>query len=242
MKNLLFFILTAAVFATAQAAESPATNNREPSELDKHSGLYLDAGIGIKLVSNSYNDKEFMSILSDYDEETLEGTGPEISLKAGWLFQNLVAVYGTFGMNRINADYTFKRHKAFGSDQEYNTQIKIRQIFLGAGVLFYPFRNPRSVMRGSFAGASLSYINSDETNMDSKSGSVINWQGFGIKFEIGKGWHVSEHWLLGVGTTLSAGYALKRSFKNADTEETVQGLDFDSGDTTFGLEFKIIRK
>lgn len=236
MKNLLFFVLTAAVFATAQAAESPATNNREPSELDKHSGLYLDAGIGIKLVSNSYNDKEFMSILSDYDEETLEGTGPEISLKAGWLFQNLVAVYGTFGMNRINADYTFKRHKAFGSDQEYNTQIKIRQFFLGAGAHFYPFRNPKSVMKGSYAGASLNYINSNENDY------CINSQGIGIKFEIGKGWHISEHWLLGVGYTITAEHTFKRSYKTADSEGTVQGFDFERGNTNHGLEFKIIRK
>lgn len=220
MKKLLFAIFTAAVMAMAQATDGTAPANSKPS-LDTHSGIYVDLGLGASLTAYTYDNSEFLDF-SNYLEENIFGMGPSANVKVGWLFSNLVTAHASLAYSRANGTLEIIMHGGlFGSTTESSYDVKIQNMFLGAGATFFPFRKPKSIMKGFYVGADIGYNImqcSNDENIDYRQKNMT-W-----RIETGKAWHVSENVLLGIGGIAAIGYA----------RDAISG--------NFGLEAKVIYK
>ncbi len=239
MKNLLLIILAAASIVFAQTPEEISPNQKQPS-LDTHSGVYFEASIGGKLIDYSHDSKD--GWFSSYEEEIVHGEAISAGFKVGWLEKNHVAAYGTFEYTYISGGYKYTEHKAFSSDKIFDKPIDAHTLYLGAGMLFYPFRNPKSTMRGSYIGASIGYINISGKNSSQEEYLRLNGDGFGFNFELGKGWHITEHWLLGLGGVISTSLMNKTNIESNNPKFPANSILIDGITTNIGLEVKVIRK
>ncbi|MBO4436527.1 MAG: hypothetical protein J5791_06560 [Fibrobacter sp.] len=113
------------------------------------------------------------------------------------------------------------RYKFYSRDkEEYDrTEVMVRPIF-GFGLKVYPFQTESSFLYGTFIGATLSFMFTD--NLWEDYGMTYCGFEVGGKFEVGKLWKVSEHYL--IGFTLNMGI-----YENAT------GSNYEYGDDRFRI-------
>ena len=240
MKNLLLIILAAASIIFAQTPEETSPNQKQPS-LDTHSGVYFEASIGGKLIDYSHDGKD--GWFSSYEEEIVHGDAISAGFKVGWLEKNSVALYGTFDYTWISGSYKYIEHKIVSQNKhDYSILIDANLFYLGAGMLFYPFRNTKSIMRGSYVGGAFGYYTTNGNNRDCDEHVQLKGSGAAFKLEIGKGWHITDSWLLGIGGTLFTGVTNKSSIDSSNPNLPISDIFIRDISTNFGLEIKIIRK
>ena len=159
-----------------------------------------------------YHDKDRDEMVYDedltYDIYSFEGGGPILNVQAGFSSGKRFIFLFDLGLAVSIGD---SRYKLYSRDKdEYDrTEVMLRPIF-GFGLKVYPFQTESSFFYGTFVGATLSFMWTD--NLWEDYGMAYNNYEVGCKFEAGKLWKVSEHYF--VGFTLNMGIYASASGSN----------------------------
>ncbi len=167
-------------------------------------GHYASYRVKTESSTHWYHDMERDEMVYDedltYDIFSFEGGGPMLGVQAGFSPGERFVFLLDFG---LFVSIGGSRYKLYSCDKdEYaETEVMVRPLF-GFGFKVFPFPSKNSALYGLFAGATLSFMWSD--NQWEKYGMEYCDFDVGFKVEAGKLWSVSEHYL--VGFTLTAGF------------------------------------
>lgn len=193
--------------------------------------LYFEVSLGGHYTTSSYEtessthwyyDKARDEMVYDkdltYDIYSFEGGGPILDVQAGGSLGKRFVMLLDFGLAVSIGD---SRYKLYSRDEEEygRTEVMVRP-FLGFGFKVYPFLTESSFLYGTFVGATLSFMWTD--NLWEDYGMAYNSFEVGGKFEAGKLWKVSEHYF--VGFTL-----------NMTMYASASGSNYEYGDEDFQI-------
>jgi len=166
-------------------------------------GHYASYSIKTESSTHWYHDKDRDEMVYDedltYDIFSFEGGGPMLDVQAGFSPGERFVFLLDFGLFVSIGGSNYKLYSR-DKDEYAETEVMVRPLF-GFGFKVFPFPSKNSALYGLFAGATLSFMWSD--NQWEKYGMDYCNFDVGGKFEIGKLWSVSEHYL--VGFTLTTG-------------------------------------
>ncbi|MBR3669488.1 MAG: hypothetical protein IKN70_05710 [Fibrobacter sp.] len=166
-------------------------------------GHYASYSIKTESSTHWYHDKDRDEMVYDedltYDIFSFEGGGPMLDVQAGFSPGERFVFLLDFGLFVSIGGSNYKLYSR-DKDEYAETEVMVRPLF-GFGFKVFPFPSKNSALYGLFAGATLSFMWSD--NQWEKYGMDYCNFDVGGKFEIGKLWSVSEHNL--VGFTLTTG-------------------------------------
>lgn len=166
-------------------------------------GHYASYSIKTESSTHWYHDKDRDEMVYDedltYDIFSFEGGGPMLDVQAGFSPGERFVFLLDFGLFVSIGGSNYKLYSC-DKDEYAETEVMVRPLF-GFGFKVFPFPSKNSALYGLFAGATLSFMWSD--NQWEKYGMDYCNFDVGGKFEIGKLWSVSEHYL--VGFTLTTG-------------------------------------
>lgn len=165
------------------------------------SGLYFDATVGAAYSSFlSKHDVEYElngeKIQTDATRTLYHGFGPAVDVKVGGageifaLYFDLQLMYSSGSLEKSKSTLTRREH--------FEWDESSRRLMLGMGFTAFPFRNPESLMHGSFAGLSLGVMSVSVDVSKNAVSSGIEEQGFSVSIELGKLWTLSDRWSVGV--------------------------------------------
>lgn len=167
-------------------------------------GHYASYSIKTESSTHWYHDKDRDEMVYDedltYDIFSFEGGGPMLDVQAGFSPGERFVFLLDFGLFVSIGGSNYKLYSR-DKDEYAETEVVVRPLF-GFGFKVFPFPSKNSALYGLFAGATLSFMWSD--NQWEKYGMDYCNFDVGGKFEIGKLWSISEHYL--VGFTLTAGF------------------------------------
>jgi len=214
MKFYRIVFLVAVIALSAWAQEAKPQKTRPPYE---HRGFFFSAGTGV-----SYTDLTARQNDSDesWDETTRREfsgwSAPTFDFKFGKSMANLIVVHSQFELAVYSGETNYRHVERsysdgvniFGislpkvnADEDKSVESNGFAFAGGIGLMVYPFRNPRSVMNGFYAGFSSGmdafFVSADDSDGD------INLASFYTQYEVGKDWWVSETWSVGVALALS---------------------------------------
>jgi len=166
-------------------------------------GHYASYSVRTESSTHWYHDKDRDEMVYDedltYDIFSFEGGGPMLDVQAGFSPGERFVFLLDFGLFVSIGGSNYKLYSR-DKDEYAETEVMVRPLF-GFGFKVFPFPSKNSALYGLFAGATLSFMWSD--NQWEKYGMDYCNFDVGGKFEIGKLWSVSEHYL--VGFTLTTG-------------------------------------
>lgn len=166
-------------------------------------GHYASYSIKTESSTHWYHDKDRDEMVYDkdltYDIYSFEGGGPMLDVQAGFSPGERFVFLLDFGLFVSIGGSNYKLYSR-DKDEYAETEVMVRPLF-GFGFKVFPFPSKNSALYGLFAGATLSFMWSD--NQWEKYGMDYCNFDVGFKFEAGKLWSVSEHYL--VGFTLTTG-------------------------------------
>ena len=117
------------------------------------------------------------------------GFGPAIDLRAGFNFGGIVPFVD---LQLMHSGGTLE-----SSGLKYDESAN--RLMLGAGVNFFPFKNPESAMHGAFVGISMGFMAVFVDYPKELTSDVgLEEQGFSASLELGKLWKLNETWSVGV--------------------------------------------
>lgn len=184
-------------------------------------GHYTKSDYETESSTHWYHDKARDEMIYDkdltYDIYSFKGGGPILDVQAGFSPGERFIFLVDFG---LAVSIGNSRYKLYSRDkEEYNrTEVMIRPIF-GFGFKVYPFLTESSFLYGTFIGATLSFMWTD--NLWEDYGMAYSNHEVGGKLEVGKLWRVSEHYF--VGFTLNMGiYASAVGDNHEDGDENFQ--------------------
>jgi len=155
----------------------------------ENTSLYFDATVG-GAYSSFLTKFGHMDYKGDVVTERVHyyGFGPAIDLKAGI---NIGMVVPFVDLQLMHSGGTLES-LGFKYDASAN------RLMLGAGVNFFPFKNPESAMHGAYVGLSVGMmaVFVDHPKHISKLG--LEEQGFSASLNLGKLWKLNEEWNVGV--------------------------------------------
>lgn len=167
-------------------------------------GHYASYSIKTESSTHWYHDKDRDEMVYDedltYDIFSFEGGGPMLDVQAGFSPGERFVFLLDFGLFVSIGGSNYKLYSR-DKDEYAETEVMVRPLF-GFGFKVFPFPSKNSALYGLFAGATLSFMWSD--NQWEKYGMDYCNFDVGGKFEIGKLWSISEYYL--VGFTLTAGF------------------------------------
>ena len=175
-------------------------------------GHYTESNYETESSTHWYHDKDRDEMVYDedltYDIYSFEGGGPILNVQAGFSPGERFIFLVDLGLAVSIGD---SRYKFYSRDKdEYDrTEVMVRPIF-GFGFKVYPFLTESSFLYGTFVGATLSFMWTD--NLWEDYGMAYCDFEVGGKFEIGKLWKVSEYYF--VGFTLNMGIYASASGSN----------------------------
>lgn len=152
--------------------------------------FYFDATVG-GAYSSFLTKSESMDFKGEIetDRDYYYGFGPAVDLKAGFRFGWIVP-FADLQLMHSGGTLESSGHKY---DESAN------RLMLGAGVNFFPFKNPESAMHGAYVGISLGimavYVDCPK---ELKSDVGLDEQGLSASLELGKLWKLNETWSVGV--------------------------------------------
>ena len=167
-------------------------------------GHYASYSIKTESFTHWYHDTERDEMVYDedrmYDIFSFEGGGPMLGVQAGFSPGERFVFLLDFGLFVSIGDSRYKLYSR-DKDEYAETEVMVRPLF-GFGLKVFPFTSKNSALYGLFAGTTLSFMWSD--NQWENYGMEYCDFDVGFKFEAGKLWSISEHYL--VGFTLTAGF------------------------------------
>jgi hypothetical protein len=152
-------------------------------------------------VSGAYSSFLTKYEYMDYKLETLKqrshyyGFGPALDLKVGFNINGLVPLLNLQLMH------------SSGTIEAYNTKndASANRFMLGAGINYFPFKNPESAMHGAYVGLSLGIMGVFIDHPNYFISNVgLDEQGFSASLELGKLWKLNEKWNVGVSGVATA--------------------------------------
>lgn len=185
-------------------------------------GHYTKSSYETESSTHWYHDKDRDEMVYDenltYDIYSFEGGGPILDVQAGLTLGKRFIFLFDLGLAVSIGD---SRYKFYSRDkEEYDrTEVMVRPVF-GFGLKVYPFQTESSFLYGTFIGATLSFMFTD--NLWEDYGMAYCGFEVGGKFEVGKLWKVSEHYF--IGFTLNMGI-----YENAT------GSNYEYGDENFRI-------
>lgn len=198
---------------------------RPPRE---HRGLYFNSSIGLTYMDFNVTQSDSWGTDKKNEEKgSFEGWSiPSFEFKFGRSFGNLFAIYNVWDLAFFKGEgryYDVDLEYAYGDWylEQINEDIRDKDawglnISTGVGFTFYPFRNPNSIMNGSFIGvavgpmASIAFVHENDDNND------FDLIGIGTQFELGKDWWISDTWSLGIGIGYTIVAPIETDYDNSD--------------------------
>lgn len=145
---------------------------------NEKSTMYFDVTPGASYVS-------FLEKKHDFEERLFfEGFGPSINMKLGGAGQ-IFALYFELQLMKSYGDLEIKN---------FSHPASVTRSMFGFGMSFHPWRNPESIMHGSFFGFSLGCMSEQIIFSDIV---VSEDQGVSFGIEFGKLWRINDKWSFG---------------------------------------------
>ena len=179
-KLIICVLLAVAAFAFAEGQKSSVyldatVGAAYSSFLSKGDGFYLQP------------DLEGHEIRIDEPRTRFYGYGPAVDVKVGGAGE-FFALY--FDMQLMYASGTLEQNEYGLVKRGYTeTDESAKRFMLGMGFTAFPFKNPESLMHGSFVGLTLGIM---------AVSSDFDEQGVGVSLEFGKLWTLNKRWSVGV--------------------------------------------
>lgn len=206
MKRFLIVLLALAAFAFADAdstlvQDSSKTQVRQYPDLN----LFLDFSADFRCLGYSASsDPDYSDWNHDDITDDADGCGFGGGFKVGGMTTSNVAFHVGVDLAFIDADRHRVKNRSNGYKTDKEGQVDLTYAFVSVGITVYPDFDSTSFWRGSFVGVSIG-ASSLKMGDDDYFSSRISMSGLGIKLEAGKEWYVTNHWLLGVGTSFMLG-------------------------------------
>ncbi len=154
-----------------------------------NTSLYFDATVG-GAYSSFLTKFGHMDYKGDIEMERVHyyGFGPAVDLKTG---VNIDGIVPFVDLQLMHSGGTLE---SLGAKYDESAN----RLMLGAGVNFFPFKNPESAMHGAYVGLSVGMmaVFIDHPKRVSKLG--LEEQGFSACLDLGKLWKLNEGWNVGV--------------------------------------------
>ena len=151
--------------------------------------FYFDATVG-GAYSSFLTKFGHMDYKGDIEMERVHyyGFGPAVDLKTG---VNIDGIVPFVDLQLMHSGGTLE---SLGAKYDESAN----RLMLGAGVNFFPFKNPESAMHGVYVGLSVGMVAVfiDHPQRVSKLG--LEEQGFSASLDLGKLWKLNEGWSVGV--------------------------------------------
>lgn len=224
LKPLLLSLGLAAVSHAGVYDNNPSqaydgTYSNQPNYSYIHNAFYFEASLGFQYVSisdkNKYDDDDYYSWRRNRVYETdFSGFGPEFSARFGGIIGSRVALFSYLGLSSMkSANYEYvEKEDGDVHFAKKNSEGGVR-FGVGGGVNVYFVRDPSNPLYGLYVGASAGiigyYLGDDDSEFD-KRRQTESWDepyfsesAVALGLEVGKLWHVTEMWNVGVASQLS---------------------------------------
>ena len=213
MKHFNAIVLLIATCSFAQSG-SEIDKNGEVSQIRK--GFYFSAGLtfGYSYYRDHYAlgyDEKW----EDFENYTYDAFELYGEARFGHYFSGVFSVYGLLGIGVGPASLEIEKDYHRHSKEERKYEASFIRLATGAGVEYYPVKDPESLGYGLFVGVAFG-IALESVHYDPKQGKRT-FLAYGgdldnetmpsvfARIEVGKDWKISDRWMLGVALNYTIG-------------------------------------